>query len=287
MVACRPFTRSARPITCGSAWRCIRQKRSLTTTVGAAPGDSWAGSKKRPSKGVTPRVEKYSGETRWPKTRSAFPSAWAFTATPNGTGPMKAAMPADETLLIAVPLEVRVRDGSFEGYQPARIGDSGGGAEHERIQNGEQHAAKADAQSQCGHGHQREAGVRAHTAERIARVLQAGGEARQPALVPDSFLGRGNAAETNRGAAGEPPPAACRAGGFPRSRVPDVPRSRPATPHRARAAASGPSTGPTALARVHFGPPSEGASTRPITAERRCQYEVSSASRFRPERVME
>jgi hypothetical protein len=53
-----------------------------------------------------------------------------------------------------------------------------------------------------------------------------------------------------------------------------------ATPHQAL------QPGPQ-LARVRFGPPSEGASTRPITADGRCQYEVSTARRFRPERVME
>jgi len=55
-----------RPTAWGSAPSCLRQKRPLTTTTGGVPGLSVAGPKNRPAAGFTPKVEKYSGETRCP-----------------------------------------------------------------------------------------------------------------------------------------------------------------------------------------------------------------------------
>ncbi len=66
MVASCPFSRKGRPITCGSEFKKVRQKRSLTTTTGGRPGFSVRAEKKRPAAGVTPSVEKYSGETSCP-----------------------------------------------------------------------------------------------------------------------------------------------------------------------------------------------------------------------------
>ena len=66
MVAIWPFSRTERPRACGSEFKYVRQKRSLTTTTGVMPGFSVSARKKRPAAGVTPRVEKYSGETKCP-----------------------------------------------------------------------------------------------------------------------------------------------------------------------------------------------------------------------------
>ncbi len=49
------------------------------------PGFSVSGAKNRPAAAVTPRVEKYSGETRCPKNRSALPPLSPENATANGT----------------------------------------------------------------------------------------------------------------------------------------------------------------------------------------------------------
>ena len=91
-VALWPFTCSVLPTARGSASSRRLQNRSLTTTTGSAPNRSVSGERRRPAAGATPSASKYSGETRWPKTRSAPCSP--STATLNGTGPRYAVAPS-------------------------------------------------------------------------------------------------------------------------------------------------------------------------------------------------
>jgi hypothetical protein len=58
------------------------------------PGFSVSGPKPRPAAGVTPKVVKYSGETRCPEIRSARAPLSPLNATANGTGPITAAAAA-------------------------------------------------------------------------------------------------------------------------------------------------------------------------------------------------
>ena len=80
-----PFTCSVLPTARGSASSRRLQNRSLTTTTGSEPARSVPRARRRPAAGATPSTSKYSGETRWPKARSAPCSP--STATLNGAGP--------------------------------------------------------------------------------------------------------------------------------------------------------------------------------------------------------